>query len=42
MPVPYMMTFSLLPESYSADYRQYIIGGFLGEVFVGIVPLTEL
>ena len=42
MPVPYMMTFSLLPESYSADYRQYIIGSFLGEVFVGIGPLTEL
>ena len=36
MPVPYMMTFSLLPESYSADYRQYIIGGLLGEVFVDV------
>lgn len=34
-PVPYQMTFAIRQESFSADYWKYVIGGFLGELFVG-------
>ena len=36
-PVPYSMTFAMRQESFSANYWYYVIGGFMGELFVIII-----
>ena len=36
-PVPYAMTFAMRQESFSANYWYYVIGGFMGELFVTVI-----
>ena len=42
LPTPYIMTFALKQENPSLDYRKYVIGGLLGELFVRLHPLSHM
>ena len=39
LPVPYMMTYSLYYQNTDVNYWKYVVGGFVGEIFVSYLCL---